>query len=67
MTRAPIAIDETLLTFKEALAYLRISRSTMYRLLARREVIGHKVGANWRFRRVELDACVRDAGKAVGV
>jgi len=55
-----LAIDETLLTFKEALAYLRISRSTMYRLLARHEVVGHKVGANWRFRREELDACVRD-------
>jgi excisionase family DNA binding protein len=50
--------DETLLTFKEAMTYLRVSRSTLYRLMWSGQLTGHKVGSTWRFYRDDLRACV---------
>ena len=50
--------DDTLLTFKEAMSYLRISRSTLYRLMWSGQLTGHKVGSSWRFYREDLYACV---------
>lgn len=40
---------ETLLTLKEAMSYLRVSRSTLLRLMAAGTLTGHKVGSTWRF------------------
>jgi excisionase family DNA binding protein len=48
-----------LLTFKEAMVYLRVSRSTLYRLMGLGELTGHKVGSTWRFYRSDLQANVR--------
>ncbi len=50
--------DDTLLTFKEAMSYLRVSRSTLYRLMWSGQLTGHKVGSTWRFYREDLRACV---------
>ncbi len=50
--------DETLLTFKEAMTYLRVSRSTLYRLMWSGQLTGHKVGSTWRFYREDLRTCV---------
>lgn len=50
--------DDTLLTFKEAMSYLRVSRSTLYRLMWSNQLTGHKVGSTWRFYREDLRACV---------
>jgi excisionase family DNA binding protein len=50
--------DDVLLTFKEAMAFLRVSRSTLYRLMWSNLLIGHKVGSTWRFYRKDLRACV---------
>lgn len=50
--------DDTLLTFKEAMSYLRVSRSTLYRLMWSKQLTGHKVGSTWRFYRDDLRACV---------
>jgi excisionase family DNA binding protein len=49
-----------LLTFNEAMAYLRVSRMTLYRFLWSKQVVGHKVGSSWRFYRTDLDACIRE-------
>lgn len=40
---------DKLLTFKEAMAFLRVSRSTLLRLMWKRQLAGHKVGNTWRF------------------
>jgi excisionase family DNA binding protein len=48
-----------LFTFKEAMAYLRVSRSTLYRLMWIGELTGHKIGNTWRFYRADLQASVR--------
>lgn len=50
--------DDSLLTFKEAMGYLRVSRSTLYRLMWSGQLTGHKVGSTWRFYREDLRACV---------
>ncbi len=50
--------EDMLLTFKEAMGYLRVSRSTLYRLMWSGQLIGHKVGSTWRFYREDLHACV---------
>jgi excisionase family DNA binding protein len=49
-----VAGEATLLTFKEAMEFLRVSRSTVYRLMWSGQLRGHKVGSTWRFYRSEL-------------
>jgi excisionase family DNA binding protein len=52
---SPHVIGETtLLTFKEAMDFLRVSRSTVYRLMWSGQLRGHKVGSTWRFYRSDL-------------
>src|SRR3974377_577040 len=46
--------DDVLLTFKEAMSYLRVSRSTLYRLMWSGQLRGHKVGSTWRFYKQDL-------------
>lgn len=50
--------DDRLLTFKEALVYLRVSRATLYRMMWVQQVVGHKVGSTWRFYLSDLRASV---------
>lgn len=52
---------DTLLTFKEVMRYLRVSRSTLYRLMRYRQLTGHKVGSTWRFYLTDLQASVQVA------
>ncbi len=49
-----IADRDILLTFQEAAELLRVSRATMYRLLASGQLIGHKVGRGWRFYKTDV-------------
>jgi len=59
--------DEKLLTFKETLAYLRVSKSTLYRLMDNNEIEAHKVGGTWRFYLQDLRRFVKNdqSGKHV--
>jgi excisionase family DNA binding protein len=61
--------DDVLLTFKEAEAFLRVSRATVYRLLWSGQLIGHKVGKGWRFYKADLRNLVMNgaSGTIVGV
>jgi excisionase family DNA binding protein len=43
-----------LLTFKDAKEYLRVSSSTLYRLVQRKDVPASKIGRSWRFRKERL-------------
>jgi excisionase family DNA binding protein len=56
-----IAQEETLLTFKEAMGFLRVSRSTLYRLMWSGQLRGHKVGSTWRFYKHDLRSVVASA------
>lgn len=50
---------ETILTFKEAMSYLRVSRSTLLRLMWSGDLKGHKVGNTWRFYVTDVQNCVQ--------
>lgn len=61
-----ISEGELLLTLREAGAFLRASRSTMYRLMASGQLVGHKVGRKWLFYKNDLKALVQRQGKGCG-
>ena len=43
------------LTIEELAAYLKISKSTLYKLTRRGEVPCQKIGRHWRFRKEAID------------
>lgn len=50
----------TLLKFQEAMTYLRVSRSTLYRLIESGDLKAHKVGGQWRFYLRDIRAAVKE-------
>jgi len=44
-----------MLTAQELAAYLRVNRSTVYRLLKKGELPGFRIGSEWRFRIDEVN------------
>lgn len=46
----PTQLDEVL-TIDELAAYLKVSKSTLYKLVQEGKVPGQKVGKHWRFHR----------------
>jgi excisionase family DNA binding protein len=44
-----------IMTSKEVAEYLRISQTTLYRLIRRGEIPSFKVGVDYRFRRDAID------------
>jgi excisionase family DNA binding protein len=57
----PVILPNSLLTFKEAQDYLRVCRSTLYRLMEKEKLAGYKVGNSWRFYLDDVRACVQTA------
>src|SRR5262249_16043585 len=47
------------LTIREVAGYLKLPVSTVYRLVERRDLPGHKVGRQWRFHKPVLDEWFR--------
>ncbi|MCX7421989.1 MAG: helix-turn-helix domain-containing protein [Planctomycetia bacterium] len=43
------------LTIDELAAYLKVAKSTLYKLAQTGRVPGQKVGKHWRFRKVSID------------
>jgi excisionase family DNA binding protein len=43
------------MTFEEVMAYLRIPRSSLYKLAQEGKIPSQKVGRHWRFRRRAID------------
>lgn len=66
-TQSSFAPDE-MLSLEEAALLLCVSKSTLYRLIERKQVKGRKVGSRWRFRRADLlnylDRSAHDAAVA---
>ncbi len=52
-------LDEVL-TIKELSAYLKISKSTLYKLVREGKIPSQKVGRHWRFRKVAIDRWLED-------
>jgi excisionase family DNA binding protein len=51
----PAAIPSTVLTIDDLAEYLKISKSTLYKLAQEGAVPGQKVGRHWRFHREAVD------------
>ena len=54
MTQTAQTVSSPLFTMKETMSYMRISRSTLYRLMWSGKLQGHKVGSTWRFYKSDL-------------
>ncbi len=52
-------MDTKWLKFGEAMNYLGVSRSTIYRLVWSEQLPGYKVGTKWRFKQADLDKCIK--------
>ena len=51
----PAAIPSTVLTIDDLAEYLKISKSTLYKLAQEGALPGQKVGKHWRFHREAID------------
>lgn len=52
--------DQKLYTLNEVIQFLRVSRSTIFRMMERGELAGHKAGKGWRFYGKEVKASLVD-------
>lgn len=48
------------INFKEAMSLLRVSRSTLYRMMWAGKIAGKKVGMKWRFHLRDIEAQFQD-------
>jgi excisionase family DNA binding protein len=61
-----VAQMDSLMTLEEVAAYLRLSKDTVYRMAKAGAVPACKVGNQWRFRPVEVEAWLEDHRNAPG-
>lgn len=54
---------ESVLTIDELAEYLKISKSTFYKLVQEGKIPGQKVGRHWRFHRGVIDRWLEDGGR----
>jgi len=54
---------EDIVTAKELARYLKLTESTIYKLVSRRELPGFKIGGSWRFDLDEILKMIRRAEK----
>lgn len=52
--------NEQVFTIDELAIYLKVSKSTLYKLLGEGKVPGQKVGRHWRFRKAAIDRWLED-------
>ena len=57
--RHPPATPEVM-TISDLAVYLQVSQSSLYKLVQRGRVPGHKVGRHWRFHKVSIDGWLQD-------
>jgi excisionase family DNA binding protein len=56
------ALANQMLTAQELAAYLRVNRSTVYRLLKKKQLPGFRIGSEWRFQIDEVNRWFREKG-----
>lgn len=54
------SIPDAVMTIAELSKYLKISRSTLYKLAQEGKVPGQKVGRHWRFHKLTIDRWLGD-------
>jgi excisionase family DNA binding protein len=58
---------EQVFTIDELATYLKVSKSTLYKLLTEGKVPGHKIGRHWRFSKVSIDGWLQESSKVKNV
>jgi len=48
------------MTISDLAVYLQMSQSSLYKLVQRGSVPGHKVGRHWRFHKVSIDGWLQE-------
>lgn len=61
----PPVPDSGILTIKQLAEYLMVSEKTVYRMLDRNQLPAVRVGAQWRFRKIDIDAWLTDEVRRV--
>lgn len=51
----PQTVPDAVLTIDELAVYLKIAKSTLYKLAQEGKLPGQKVGRHWRFRKETID------------
>lgn len=59
-------MDENILTLDEAVSFLKVSKSTLYKLLESGRIPARKIGRRWRFSRTDLEEWLRVSGNHSG-
>ena len=54
-----------ILTMDDLAVYLKVSKSTLYKLVQEGTVPGHKVGKHWRFCRSTIDQWLDEKDKSI--
>lgn len=57
----PVTVPSTVLTIDDLAEYLKISKSTLYKLAQEGALPGQKIGRHWRFHRDAVDEWLRVA------
>jgi excisionase family DNA binding protein len=52
--------EDKVLTIDDLAAYLKLSKSTVYKLCAEGKVPGNKIGRHWRFHRDVIDGWLKN-------
>lgn len=60
----PVEIEGAVLTIDELATYLKIAKSTLYKLAQEGKLPGQKVGRHWRFHRNSIDAWLQNSAVA---
>jgi len=59
------ALANQMLTAQELAVYLRVNRSTVYRLLKKKQLPGFRIGSEWRFQIEEVNRWFKEKGPGV--
>lgn len=62
----PVNQPAEVMTIDELAVYLKISKSTLYKLVREGQIPSQKVGRHWRFRKEKIDRWL-DKGDRAGV
>lgn len=51
---------DVIMTIEELAAYLKIPKSTLYKLVREGAIPSQKIGRHWRFRKMAIDRWLKD-------
>mgnify|MGYP006209049419 CR=1 FL=1 len=62
MANPPVNTASEVMTLEELAVYLKIPKSTLYKLMQEGRVPGQKIGKQWRFAKQAIDSWLAEGG-----